>query len=268
MGGLAAVELGGTRCRFATGTASAVVERFEIPTGDPQPTLAALAERLHEFGPFRAMGIASFGPLRLDSGAADFGQLLAESKPGWNGVDVVSPFQPLADKFVLETDVGAAALGEQLQLGGRGTLAYVTVGTGIGGGLAVDGRVHHGQMHPEMGHLRVPHDGSFSGVCATHSDCWEGLASGPALAVRAASWLQLCPTARPFHHRRHSPPGAAARAAPPSQPAPGRAALRPLATNLASRSYPPDANTVSRVKPFISGFMAAACRTTTISSLA
>ena len=197
MGGLAAVELGGTRCRIATGTASAVVERFEIPTGDPQPTLAALAERLHEFGPFRAMGIASFGPLRLDSGAADFGQLLAESKPGWNGVDVVSPFQPLADKFVLETDVGAAALGEQLQLGGRGTLAYVTVGTGIGGGLAVDGRVHHGQMHPEMGHLRVPHDGSFSGVCATHSDCWEGLASGPALAVRSGIPADALPDDHP-----------------------------------------------------------------------
>ena len=197
MGGLAAVELGGTRCRAATGTACGIVERFEIQTGDPQSTLVALAEWLHELGSFRAMGIASFGPLRLDSGATTFGQVLVESKSGWNGVDVMSPFQHLADKFVLETDVGAAALGEQFQLGGRGTLAYVTVGTGIGGGLVVDGRVHHGQLHPEMGHLRVVHDGSFAGVCTTHGDCWEGLASGPALATRTGAPAEMLPASHP-----------------------------------------------------------------------
>ncbi|OIR10245.1 MAG: hypothetical protein BEU05_01700 [Marine Group III euryarchaeote CG-Bathy2] len=198
MGLLAAVELGGTSCQVATGRAragkpGAVAERFEIPTGDPQPTLAALAEWLDARGPFAALGIASFGPLRLDPAARDYGRLLAESKPGWRDADVLAPFRSLAQRLALETDVGAAALGEQLARTGRGTLAYVTVGTGIGGGLAIDGRVHHGQLHPEMGHLRVPHDGSFAGICAAHGDCWEGLASGPALAARSGTLPEALP---------------------------------------------------------------------------
>ena len=199
---LAVVELGGTRCRAAIGRVhagkpGAVAERFEIPTGDPQPTLAALAEWLAARGPFAAVGVASFGPLRLDSAARDYGRLLTESKPGWRDADVLAPFRPLAQRLALETDVGAAALGEQLQRGGRGTLAYVTVGTGIGGGLASDGRVHHGQLHPEIGHLRVPHDGSFAGVCAAHGDCWEGLASGPALAARTGTPAEALPDGDP-----------------------------------------------------------------------
>ena len=199
---LAAVELGGTRCRAATGRATAgkagvVAERFEILTGDPQPTLAALAKWLHARGPFAVVAVASFGPLRLDSKVLDYGRLLAESKPGWRGANVLAPFRSLAQRLVLETDVGAAALGEQLQRGGRGTLAYVTVGTGIGGGLAIDGRVHHGQLHPEMGHLRVQHDGSYAGVCATHGDCWEGLASGTALAARTGMQAEKLPDGDP-----------------------------------------------------------------------
>ena len=199
---LAAVELGGTRCRAATGRATVskagvVAERFEILTGDPQPTLAALVEWLAARGPFAAVAVASFGPLRLDPAARDYGRLLAESKPGWRDADVLAPFRPLAQRLVLETDVGAAALGEQLQRGGRGTLAYVTVGTGIGGGLAIDGRVHHGQLHPEMGHLRVPHDDGFAGICAAHGDCWEGLASGTALAARTGMQAEKLPDGDP-----------------------------------------------------------------------
>ena len=194
---LAAVELGGTRCRAAVGKAGVVAERFEILTGDPQPTLAALVEWLAARGPFAAVAVASFGPLRLDPAARDYGRLLAESKPGWRDADVLAPFRPLAQRLVLETDVGAAALGEQLQRGGRGTLAYVTVGTGIGGGLAIDGRVHHGQLHPEMGHLRVPHDGDFAGLCAAHGDCWEGLASGTALAARTGMQAEKLPDGDP-----------------------------------------------------------------------
>jgi fructokinase len=202
MGELAAVELGGTRCRAATGHAragkpGAVAERFEILTGDPQPTLAALVEWLAARGPFAAVAVASFGPLWLDPVARDYGRLLAESKPGWRDADVLAPFRPLAKWLVLETDVGAAALGEQLQCGGRGTLVYVTIGTGIGGGLVIDGRVHHGRLHPEMGHLRVVHDGSFTGICAAHGDCWEGLASGTALAVRTGMQAEKLPDGDP-----------------------------------------------------------------------
>jgi fructokinase len=199
---LAAVELGGTRCRAATGRAAAgkagvVAERFEVLTGNPQPTFAALVEWLAARGPFAAVAVASFGPLRLDPAARDYGRLLAESKPGWRDADVLAPFRSLAQRLVLETDVGAAALGEQLQRGGHDTLAYVTVGTGIGGGLAIDDRVHHGQLHPEMGHLRVPHDDSFAGICAAHGDCWEGLASGTALAARTGMQAEKLPDGDP-----------------------------------------------------------------------
>ncbi len=165
-----------------------------IPTTAPQTTLARVVEFFVEaqerFGAARAFGIGSFGPIDLDPGSPTYGRLLRTPKPGWAGADVR---QALIERFerpvAIDTDVNAAALAEAEHGAGRGlrSLAYVTVGTGIGGGVIHDGRTRYGSTHPEMGHIvvrRDPRDGGFAGVCPFHGDCLEGLASGPAIQAR------------------------------------------------------------------------------------
>jgi len=173
-------------CAVGTGPDDVVDEVF--PTGAPDETLARATEFLTRNGPVDAIGIGSFGPLDLRHG-----RIGATPKPGWQGVDLVSAFDvPVA----LDTDVNAAALGEHRwgAAVGLDTFVYVTVGTGIGGGAMVDGRLLHGLAHPEMGHMRVPHDlerDPFPGVCPYHGDCLEGLASGVALQARGGRSLEL-----------------------------------------------------------------------------
>lgn len=197
---LAAVETGGTKtvCAVAQGGYEALQpgDRAEFPTGD-EP-LAAVARaaawirgRAAARGqPVAALGVVSFGPVRLDPRAEDYGHVLATPKPGWSGFDLLGglraafPGVPAA----FETDVNGAALGEGAYGAGRGLgdFVYVTMGTGIGGGAVSGGRVVHGALHPEMGHLRLPRlpGDEFPGVCPFHGDCWEGLCSGPALKAR------------------------------------------------------------------------------------
>jgi fructokinase len=123
-------------------------------------------------------------------------------KPGWRQVSVAGTIRDrLGIPVRFETDVAAAAVGEYRWGAGRGAaaLCYLTVGTGIGAGLLFDGRPWHGLVHPEVGHIRIPHDRDrdpFSGTCPFHGDCWEGLASGPAIADR---W-QLSPERLPDDH--------------------------------------------------------------------
>jgi fructokinase len=144
-------------------------------------------------GPIRALGIGTFGPARLDPAAADFGSILTTPKERWSHFPLVpslleelGPDLPVA----FETDVNAAALGESLYGAGRGVrrLAYLTIGTGIGGGFLDDGRLLHGALHPEVGHLIVPDldaaHGKNTQVCPFHDSCLEGRASGPAIAAR------------------------------------------------------------------------------------
>ena len=131
------------------------------------------------------MGIGSFGPLDLQAG-----RITSTPKTEWRNFALADAIeQALGVPVRLDTDVNAAALGEARWGAGRGLsdFLYVTVGTGIGGGALVNGRLLHGRMHPEMGHLRVPHDrvrDPFPGCCPYHGDCLEGLACGPAIAAR------------------------------------------------------------------------------------
>ncbi|MDE2136194.1 MAG: ROK family protein [Gammaproteobacteria bacterium] len=136
-----------------------------------------------------AIGIAAFGPLVRDARARDYGRILNTPKPGWSGANLRAQ---LAARFAvpvaIDTDVNAAARAEWRQGAGRGvrSLAYVTVGTGIGAGLIVEGRPLEGALHPEIGHIRLARrDGDRApSACPFHADCVEGLASGPAIARR------------------------------------------------------------------------------------
>ena len=183
----AGVELGGTKCVaiLASGP-DAILARETVPTTAPDETLGRLGEILSRWRshPFSALGIASFGPLDLDSGT-----IAATPKPGWRGAEVRRKLEAVARvPAAFDTDVNGAALAEMRWGSGRGMqdFAYITVGTGVGVGLIVNGTPTRGFAHCELGHIRVarlPAD-RFTGSCPFHGDCVEGLAAGPSLKAR------------------------------------------------------------------------------------
>ncbi len=190
---VAGLELGGTKSIALIARGRNVVASARFPTGEPVATLTALGDQLErwhsEHGAFEAIGIGSFGPVGLDRSRGDYGHITATPKPGWAGTDVVGAFaQRFAVPIAFDTDVAGAALAEHRWGAAQGcaVAVYLTVGTGIGGGVIVHGEPVHGLIHPELGHVRVrraPGD-DFAGICPFHGDCLEGLASGPAIAAR------------------------------------------------------------------------------------
>ncbi len=176
-------------CALARGPGEIEVEE-QFPTADPESTLARIVEFFRTHPGARAVGIGAFGPVDLDPSSATWGYVTSTPKPGWQHVSVAAVIRDeLGLPVAFDTDVGAAALAEHRWGAGRGvdSLCYLTVGTGIGTGLILDGRPWHGLVHPEAGHMRVPHDRErdpFAGNCPSHGDCWEGLAAGGALAAR------------------------------------------------------------------------------------
>jgi len=201
---LGGIEAGGTKfvCAAARDDHEIVADT-RIETTTPAATLGAalrfFASVAADHGPFGAIGIASFGPLDLRLSSPTYGQILRTPKPAWAAADLVTPFARRFDcPIAIDTDVNAAALAETLQGAARGcrVAVYVTVGTGIGGGIVVDGRTLKGASHPEMGHIRVvrhEHDGAFGGICPFHGDCLEGLASGAAIVARYGAPLDRLP---------------------------------------------------------------------------
>jgi fructokinase len=193
-----AVEAGGTKfvCMVGTGPGD-MREQIRFPTTTPeaslQEMLAFFRAARERVGKLAAVGIASFGPVDLKPESPQFGFITSTPKPGWANVDMVGVVgDALGVPVGFDTDVNAAALGEWRWGAAQGldTFIYLTIGTGIGGGGLVNGRLMHGLVHPEMGHIRVPHDltaDPFAGTCPFHGDCLEGLASGPAMSAR---WLQ------------------------------------------------------------------------------
>jgi fructokinase len=167
-------------------------------------TLAEAAEWFAAQGPIAALGIGSFGPVDLDPASASWGFIANTPKPGWADCDIAGLFAgALGVPVGFDTDVNAAALAEHAAAGGAsGSLAYLTIGTGIGGGLVLDGKPVHGVAHPEMGHVyprRHPQDIDFAGICPAHGDCLEGLASGPAILARWGCSLSDLPADHPGH---------------------------------------------------------------------
>ena len=192
---LAGVEAGGTkwRCLVGAGPGQILADTL-IPTTTPEQTLAQLRDFLdaaqQQWGPLAAIGVASFGPVDLHPRSQRYGFITNTPKPGWAFTDVAGFLRRhFGTPVGFDTDVNGAALGEWRWGAARGldTFVYLTVGTGIGGGGIVGGRLMHGLIHPEMGHMRVARDPArdpFPGICPFHHDCLEGLASGPALAAR------------------------------------------------------------------------------------
>jgi len=200
----AGLEAGGTKCVCAIGTAPDDIRALtQFPTTTPSQTMAHAVAffEAHRSG-LMAVGIASFGPLDPRPCSASFGWITSTPKPGWAHTDLAGTLsRALSLPVAFDTDVNAAALAEQRWGAAQGleTFLYITVGTGIGGGAMVNGRLLHGLLHPEMGHIRIPHDWQvdpFPGLCPYHGDCLEGLASGPALAAR---WGTPAHTLPPDH---------------------------------------------------------------------
>lgn len=204
-----AIEAGGTKFLCAAGYGPAALldrHRESIATGAPAATLAAVTaffERVQaEVGPLAGIGVAAFGPIDLDRRSSTWGCLLETPKSGWSGVSLVAPLERFTCPVAVDTDVNSAALAEA-QLGaepGVSSLAYVTVGTGIGGGIVIDGCTLRGMLHPEMGHIRVrrdSRDAGFRGTCPFHGDCLEGLASGPAIVARWGAPVEAWPKDHP-----------------------------------------------------------------------
>ena len=185
------IEAGGSKWECAVGTGPDDVRDAEtIPTTTPSETIGRAVAFFERQDPIDAIGIGSFGPVDTKPSSPTWGHITTTPKPGWAHTDVGQEIRRrLSVPVYFDTDVNAAALAEHRWGAARelDTLCYITVGTGIGGGGMVGGRLMHGLLHPEFGHLRIPHDTKldpFPGVCPYHGDCWEGLASGRAIEAR------------------------------------------------------------------------------------
>lgn len=204
-----AIEAGGTKfvCAVGSGPDDLRAET-RFPTTTPDETLdrtisffRAQQDALGE--PLAALGVGSFGPVDVNPASPTFGFVTTTPKPGWVNANVVGRLrQAFPVPVGFDTDVNAAALGEHRWGAAQGltTFIYLTIGTGLGGGGMVEGRLIHGLVHPEMGHIRIPHDWAadpFPGACPYHGDCFEGLAAGPALERRLQQRGETIPQNHP-----------------------------------------------------------------------
>ncbi len=185
-----ALEAGGTKMVCAVGDEQGnILERVSLPTRTPEETMPEMLA-FYRGKDLSALGVGCFGPVDLDRGSPTYGSILATPKLPWRDYPIVQRFEEALGLPVgFDTDVNAAALGEATWGCTRGLASsiYVTVGTGVGVGVVIDGRPYHGMMHPEAGHLfvaRHPDDPMPQGVCPYHPNCLEGLASGPAIERR------------------------------------------------------------------------------------
>jgi fructokinase len=197
------IEAGGTKFVCAVGTAPDDIRAStRFPTTTPDETLARAIAFFREQQRqmlLDAIGVGSFGPIDPNLSSATYGYITATPKAHWTNTDVVGVIRgALGVPIAFDTDVNVAALGEHRWGAAQGldTFVYLTVGTGIGGGGMVNGHLLHGLLHPEMGHMRLPRDSQidqFGGICPYHGDCWEGLASGPAIAARWGQHAETLP---------------------------------------------------------------------------
>lgn len=202
------IEAGGTKfvCMVGRGPEDIKAELRFPTTSNPSETVGRAVAFFKEQAQqvkLTAIGIGSFGPVDLEPTSATFGYITNTAKPGWPNTNVVGMLHTaLGVPVVIDTDVNAAAFGEYRwgASPANDPLLYLTVGTGIGGGAVCSGQPQHGLMHPEMGHILIPHNRSqdpFAGVCPFHGDCLEGLASGPAMNDRWGQPAESLPDDHP-----------------------------------------------------------------------
>jgi fructokinase len=200
------IETGGTTTACIIGSwPDNIVAESRFATTTPTETIRRIVGFFVEnarTNPVAAVGVGSFGPVDLDQQSPTYGFITTTPKPGWQQVDLCGPVgAALGVPVILDTDVNAAALGEWIATDRDAEpLLYLTVGTGIGLGAVVNGKPVHGLIHPEAGHMLLPHDRTldpFAGACPFHGDCWEGLASGAALEQRWGARGEALPPDHP-----------------------------------------------------------------------
>jgi fructokinase len=204
------IEAGGTKFVCAVGTGPGDIRaEIQFATTTPSESIKQATQffkEQHALEPLQAIGIASFGPVDPDPKSSTFGYITTTPKQGWGNTNVAGPIRrALGIPIGFDSDVNGAALAEHRWGAAQGldTFVYFTVGTGLGGGAMVNGRLLHGMMHPEMGHMLLPHDWDadpYAGACSYHADCWEGLASGPAIAERWHFPAEQLPAGHPSWH--------------------------------------------------------------------
>lgn len=188
------IEAGGTKfvCAVGTGPDDLRAE-IRFPTSTPEDCIGQAIAFFREQAkrePLEAIGIASFGPVDPNPASPTFGYVTTTPKPHWAHTNFAGPIrEALGIPVGFDTDVNGAALGEYRWGAAQGldTFVYLTIGTGLGGGAMVNGKLLHGLVHPEMGHMPIPHNWDadpYPGFCPYHGDCWEGLSAGPALEGR------------------------------------------------------------------------------------
>ncbi len=165
-----------------------ITEQVSIPTQTPEITIPQLLA-FFEGKKIEALGIGCFGPIDVDRNSETYGYITTTPKLPWQNFNIVGVFRDkLGIPVGFDTDVNGSALGEYTWGIGKGlhSCIYITIGTGVGVGAIVDGRLVHGMMHPEGGHIllqKLPHD-TYEGFCPFHKNCMEGLAAGPAIEGR------------------------------------------------------------------------------------
>lgn len=187
---LGAIEAGGTKMVLGVFDGSLKpLNQISLPTLTPEETIPPMIDYLKEHR-VDALGIATFGPVNLRSGSKNYGTILSTPKLAWQLYPLLLSFEEaLGVPCAIDTDVNAAALAESKMGAAKGLLncLYLTIGTGIGGGLYAEGQLVHGLMHPEWGHVLVSRheeDPMLHGVCPYHPNCVEGFASGPSMQTR------------------------------------------------------------------------------------
>ncbi|CAF3723356.1 unnamed protein product [Adineta steineri] len=188
---VAGIEMGGTGCKVAISDENGQYDNnysLQIVTTDPEHTLREIYEWLESKRserPFVAIGIACFGPVDLDKTSKHYGYITTTPKPGWQYVNVVGAFKGLNVPVAFETDVNAPAMTEAA-LRGDSSAAYITIGTGVGVGLVLEGRPVHGLMHPEGAHIKCERfaGDDYAGDCPYHNSCIEGMSKAKAVADR------------------------------------------------------------------------------------
>ena len=186
---MAAVEAGGTKFNCGLGDENGnIIDQVSIPTTTPEETMKKVIEYFKE-NKFDVMGVGSFGPIDPIKGSKTYGHITKTPKAYWSDYNLIGELKKHFDvPMEFDTDVNGAALAEAWWGAGKGfkNVMYITVGTGIGAGATVDGKMLQGLTHPEMGHISVkrhPED-TFEGTCSFHGDCLEGMAAGPAIEKR------------------------------------------------------------------------------------